>query len=147
MASSRTVDLESVSLRQAARRAMLDGRLSPKALAIRIGVEPLSLRMYLRGARPSGFVAIERAVRSWLDARTRDHGSEFIRRLRLLVEQLGGPMHAAHVAEVKPATVFHWFELVEVPSFVAVALLALRAGVSLDWLAFGEFGSLERRLV
>ena len=63
--------------------------------------------------------------------------SEFVKRLKLLVDRAGGQVQFATLLKVKQATLSKWCNGTKVPVQVA-AKMAEVSGVSLQWLATGR---------
>lgn len=59
-------------------------------------------------------------------------------RLKWTVDRIGTQKKAGSIAQVKPEMIAKYISGRAKPSFYAIKSLAAAAGVSLDWLAFGE---------
>jgi len=66
--------------------------------------------------------------------------NEFTGRLRIVEQQFNNRAEVSKAIGVAKSSYQRWVEGVSTPSFDAMAKLAKVAGVSLDWLAFGEEG-------
>ena len=134
----------------AERLTQLKGDLNISAFARKVGIGVTTLRKYLEGATPGAdkLVQIARALNvdvGWLATGEGSARSEndalpplVLKRLRELVQDLGGDEAAAQIAGIGKQQVGRWRRGASSPPLSGVAKLCHAGGKPLDWLFSGE---------